>query len=79
MEKWTVGEYQREMKTKIVHSQSKNAWNVVCMELGSKYKIARIPYSQTDDDVLNTICKHEALEIAMHISKSMETFKTKER
>ena len=79
MEKWTVGEYQREMKTKIVHSQSKNAWNVVCMELGSKYKIARIPYSQTDDDVLNTIWKHEALEIAMHISKSMETFKTKER
>ncbi len=67
------------MKAKVVHSQSKDTWNVVCMELGSKYKIARIPYSQTDDDVLNTICKHEALEIAMHISKSMETFKTKER
>jgi len=70
---------QREMKTKVVHSQSKNAWNVVNTELGGKYKIARIPYSQTDDDVLNTIWKYEALEIAVHISKSMETFKTKER
>ena len=66
------------MKTKVVHSQSKNAWNVVNTELGGKYKIARIPYSQTDDDVLNTIWKYEALEIAVHISKSMETFKTKE-
>ena len=35
---------QREMKTKVVHSQSKNAWNVVNTELGGKYKIARIPY-----------------------------------
>ncbi len=67
------------MKTKVVHSQSKNAWNVVNTELGGKYKIARIPYSQTDDDVLNTIWKYEALEIAVHISKSMKTFKTKER
>jgi len=66
------------METKVVHSQSKNAWNVVNTELGGKYKIARIPYSQTDDDVLNTIWKYEALEIAVHISKSMETFKTKE-
>ena len=67
------------MKTKVVHSQSKNAWNVVGMEAGGKYKIARIPYTQTDDDILNTRLKHEALEIAMHISKSMETFNTKER
>jgi hypothetical protein len=67
------------MKTKVVHSQSKNAWNVVNTELGGKYKIARVPYSQFGDDVLNTRWKHEALEIAMHISKSMETFKTKEK
>ena len=67
------------MKTKVVHSQSKNAWNVVGEELGGKYKIARIPYEQCGNDILNTRLKHEALEIAMHISKSMETFKTKER
>jgi len=67
------------MKTKVVHSQSKNAWNVVNTELGGKYKIATIPYPQFDYDVMNTMWKHEALEIAMHISKSMETFKTKEK
>ena len=75
------------MKTKVVHSKSKNAWNVVNTEWGGKYKIARVPYSQIDNDILDTRRKHEAmetareeaLEIAMHISKSMETFKTKER
>jgi len=67
------------MKTEVVHSRSKDAWNVVGTELGGKYKIARIPYTQSDNDILNTRWKHEALEIAMHISKSMETFKTKER
>ena len=67
------------MKTEVVHSKSKNAWNVVSTEWGGKYKIARVPYSQIDNDILDTRRKHEALEIAMHISKSMETFKTKER
>ena len=67
------------MRTKAVHSQSKLAWNVIGTELGLKYKIARVPYEQCDNDILNTRWKHEALEIAMHISKSMETFKTKEK
>lgn len=67
------------MKTKVIHSQSKNAWNVVGEELGGKYKIARIPYEQCGDDILNTRWKYEALEIAMHISKSMKTFNTKEK
>jgi len=67
------------MRTKVVHSQSKLAWNVIGTELGLKYKIARVPYEQCDNDILNTRWKHEALEIAMHISKSMETFKTKEK
>ena len=69
------------MKTKVVHSQSKNAWNVVSEEWGGKYKIARIPYEQShcSNDILNTRWKYEALEIAVHISKSMETFNTKEK
>ena len=67
------------MKTKVVHSQSKSAWNVVGTEWGGIHKIARIPYSQSDNDVLNTKWRKEALEIALHISKSIETFKTKER
>ena len=67
------------MKTKVVHSQSKLAWNVIGTELGLKYKIARVPYEQCDNEVLNTKAKNEALNIAIHISESMKTFKTKER
>lgn len=31
------------MKTKVVHSESKLAWNVVGTQCGRKYKIARVP------------------------------------
>ena len=64
------------MKTKVVHSQSKLAWNIIGQELGGKYKIARIPYQQCDREILNTKLKHEALEIALHLSRSMTTFNT---
>jgi len=33
-----------KIKTHVVHSQTKDAWNVIGKSLGSKYKIARIPY-----------------------------------
>ena len=33
-----------KIKTKVVHSQTKSAYNVVGTSLGNKYKIARIPY-----------------------------------
>jgi len=32
------------LQTKVVHSETKNAWNIVGTALGHKYKIARIPY-----------------------------------
>jgi hypothetical protein len=67
------------MKTKVVHSQSKLAWNIIGQELGGKYKIARIPYQQCDMEILNTKWKHEALEIALHLSRSMTTFNTNEK
>ena len=35
------------IKTKVVHSKSKPAWNVIGVELGKKYKIARVPYAAT--------------------------------
>lgn len=81
------------MKTKVVHSQSKTAWNIVGEELGKKYKIARVPYIKIEDsfdtsniidgtlfhrEIINTREKSEALEIAMHLSKAMETFKPKQ-
>jgi len=37
------------IKTKVVHSKSKPAYNVVGISLGSKYKIARIPYLVNGD------------------------------
>ena len=38
-----------KIKTKVVHSQTKPAYNVVGTSLGNKYKIARIPYLVNSD------------------------------
>ena len=67
------------MKTKVVHSQSKSAWNVVCAELGHKYKIAKIPYIKSEDDEVTHREMYYALDIANHICESMITFNTKEK
>lgn len=55
--------------TKVAHSQSKPAWNVIGTKLGGKYKIARVPYIIVDgNEELTTIQKHEALLHAKFIS-----------
>lgn len=57
------------IKTKVVHSQSKNAWNVIGTELGKKYKIARLPYLIIEgDEVMTEIEKSTALRQAKFIS-----------
>ena len=57
------------MKTKVQHSLSKTAWNIVDTQLGSKYKIARVPYFVLDNnEILTTKNKNEALEHALFIS-----------
>ena len=57
------------LKTKVKHSESKSAWNIVGDTAGCKYKIARVPYLVVEDnDVLTTQHKAEALEHAMFIS-----------
>jgi ribosome-binding factor A len=43
------------MITKVKHSESKNAWNVIGVKLGGKYKIARVPYTEIKDDQLSTM------------------------
>ncbi|WP_395076323.1 hypothetical protein [Flavobacterium sp.] len=55
------------IKTKIVHSQSKTAWNIVGENLGGKYKIARIPYFISGNEIIDTIEKSEALRHAQFI------------
>ena len=57
------------MKTKVVHSQSKDAWNVVNSVWGEKYKLARIPYVILPDEAnINIRNKAEALAHAEFIS-----------
>lgn len=57
------------IKTKVVHSESNPAWNVVGVSpIGGKYKIARIPYYVSDNSVITEIEKKEAFEHAEFIS-----------
>jgi len=56
------------IKTKVVHSESKQAWNVIGTSLGNKYKIARIPYLTIGNEIIDTIEKSEALKHAKFIS-----------
>lgn len=60
-----------EIKTKVVHSESKPAWNVVATSHGDKYKIARIPYSENvvvnGQQIINQ-SKQQAYEHAKFIS-----------
>ena len=57
------------IKTKVVHSESKTAWNIIGTELGSKYKIARVPYIEIKDSkMLTQMQKDEAFKHAEFIS-----------
>lgn len=56
------------IKTRIVHSQSKSAWNVIGDVLGGKYKIARVPYLVSNDEIFNERNRLEALQHAQFIS-----------
>ena len=56
------------IRTKVVHSQSKPAWNVIGTIPGMKYKIARFPYVLGTDEVLNHMEKQMAFEHAYFVS-----------
>ncbi|EJL66300.1 hypothetical protein [Flavobacterium sp. CF136] len=51
-----------KINTKVVHSKTKDAFNVIGTSLGNKYKIARIPYIDIGPE------KKEALNHALFIS-----------
>ena len=57
-----------KVKTKVVHSQTKSAWNIVGESLGGKYKIARVPYFVLDNQELSDKNRTEAFEHATFIS-----------
>jgi hypothetical protein len=58
------------IKSKVVHSQTKSAWNVIGEELGGKYKLARIPYlNYPEDPSIDERERKEAFEHAEFISR----------
>lgn len=58
-----------KITTKIKHSKSKKAWNVIGTKLGCKYKIAIVPYIEIEgSDMLTELQKNEALRHAKYIS-----------
>lgn len=65
----------QKIKTKVVHSESKAAWNVVGTSLGAKYKIARCPYLMHESEDLSAKERKEAFEHAQFISKSFNDAK----
>ena len=58
-----------KIKTKVVHSQTKSAWNVVGTIPGLKYKIARVPYVFVEDEDTAKRFRLEAFEHAVYISQ----------
>lgn len=56
------------ISTKVVHSQTKSAWNVIGTNLGLKYKIARIPYLVMNNQELSDMNREEAFNHAVFIS-----------
>lgn len=56
------------IKTEVVHSESKDAWNVIGKSLGKKHKIARVPYLICGDNESDTKQRTEALLHADFIS-----------
>lgn len=56
-------------KVKVVHSQSKPAFNIVSVKFGAKYKIARIPYVICGYNEIDTREKKQAENHANLIAK----------
>ena len=57
------------IETKVIHSESKDAWNVVGDVPGAKYKVARVPYLVIKSEVADTMAKSNALQHALFISQ----------
>lgn len=57
-----------KIKTKVIHSESKSAWNIIGTTLGAKHKIARVPYVVSVDNEVTEQQKLEAFNHAEFIS-----------
>ena len=52
-----------KIKVKIVHSQSKPAWNIIGNKLGYKYKISYIPKIDFEIGLTDTIIKRRRKDV----------------
>ena len=62
-----------KIETRVEHSQSKKAWNVIGKTLGKTYKVARVPYHHEERESettarLNEMWMQEAYRHAKFIS-----------
>lgn len=57
-----------KIKTRVIYSQTKSAWNVVGYSFGGKYKIARVPYIVMENPNISNRNREEAFEHAEFIS-----------
>lgn len=65
----------KKLKTKVVHSLSKSAWNIIAERpIGGKYKLARVPYITSDDQKICDMNRNEALKYAEFISYSFNNY-----
>ena len=65
----------KSIKTCIVHSDSKTAFNVTATTIGDKYKICRVPYTVDETDILFTNrSKNEARQHAEFISSCFNNY-----
>lgn len=65
------------MKTKVIHSQTKAAWNIVGTMPNDTYKLVRVPYYINGrvaiDDPINQEERKRAFKLAESISKFLNT------
>jgi hypothetical protein len=61
-------------ETIVVHSRSKAAWNIVSTRLGAKYKIAAIPYVESEEHTISTNNRIKAFEHATYINKCLNQY-----
>ena len=68
---------KKNIETKVAHSESKPAWNVVGTKLGGKHKIARVPYVPSLDEEIYPPDKAVAKKHAEFISFCFNTYYSK--
>ena len=64
-----------DSKTKVIHSKSKDAWNILGTQVGKKYKLVIVPYVKDEGNKsVSLVNKNEALRHAEYIRFCLESY-----